>query len=60
MDVKKYLNAREAAEFLGVHPPKFYLMKDDWGLEPVMSTGRIKLYALKDIKQMARDFDHAR
>lgn len=59
MDVqKKLLNASEAAEYLGVYRPKFYQMMEDWGLEPVMQTGRIKLYAIKDLNRMERDYEH--
>lgn len=59
MEEKKYLNASEAAEYLDVWRPKFYQMAEDWGLEVAWQTGRIKLYRLKDIKQMGRDYEHA-
>ncbi len=60
MDVKKYFNASQAAEYLGVHRPRFYLMKDDWGLETAFQIGRIKMYKVKDVEQMGRDYEHTK
>ena len=54
MDVKKLLNASEAAIFLGVHRPLFYKIMEQFNLKPSMQTGRIKLYAIAELKKIKR------
>ncbi len=55
MDVqKRLLNASEAAQFLGVHRPKFYEILAGRNLEAVMQTGRIKLYAISDLRRIKK------
>ncbi len=54
MDVKNLLNASEAAVFLDVHRPRFYEILATSNLEPVMQTGRIKLYDKKHLKRIKK------
>lgn len=55
MQVNNLFNAEESAGFLGIHKPDLY---KDWldtgGLKPVYQTGRIKLYALSDLKRIKK------
>ena len=50
---KKFLNASEAADFLDLWRPDFYkdYINND-KIKPVMQTGRIKLYAIADLKRI--------
>lgn len=54
MLVQKYLNATESSDFLGLHKPKFYELIAQGDIEHVMQTGRIKLYAVKDLKKIRK------
>lgn len=55
MQVNNLLNAGESANFLGIHKPDLYKDWLDTGkLKPVYQTGRIKLYALDDLKRIKK------
>lgn len=55
MQVNNLLNAGESADFLEIHKPDLYKDWLDTGkLRPVYQTGRIKLYALADLKRIKK------
>ncbi len=52
--VKNLLNMEKSAEFLGVHKPGFYKILKAHDLQPKYQIGRIKLYAMRDLKRIKK------